>query len=124
MIPRNVVLPKADRDAGYYWELPDGTKQNRCPRHHLKEDPEWWQSMILTYNAYEKGFLPGNGGIDQQPTLLVPLMATISSAISDEDELEQIARNKKQSLASKANAQAGGSGTKGATRSVVPKRGR
>lgn len=69
-----------------------------CPRRHIKEDPDWWQSMIMTYNAYEKGFLPGSGGIDDQPHLLVPLMATISSAISDEDELERQQAQRKKTM--------------------------
>lgn len=56
----------------------------------------------MTYNAYEKGFLPGAGGIDDQPYLLVPLMATISSAISDEDELERLQAQRKKTMANQS----------------------
>ncbi len=62
-------------------------KQNRCPRRHIKEDPEWWSNIIGTYNAYDKGFLPARGAMDDQPALFEPIMATMSSAISLEDEL-------------------------------------
>jgi hypothetical protein len=79
----------ADRDAGNYWELPDGEKQNRCPRVAIHENPDWWGDVSTTYSAYEKGFLPSQGGIDDQPALLVPIMATISSALDDERELKQ-----------------------------------
>lgn len=79
----------ADRTAGNYWELPNGEMQNRCPRTFIHENPDDWQDIITTYSSYDKGFLPSQGGIDDQPTMLVPLMATISSALEEERELKR-----------------------------------
>lgn len=75
----------------------------------------------MTYNAYEKGFLPGAGGIDDQPHLLVPLMVTISSAISDEDDLERMQSQKKKSMASQSRqGNAKQSGTQGNSTGYAP----
>lgn len=77
----------------------------------------------MTYNAYEKGFLPGPGGIDNQPYLLVPLMATISSAMNDEDDLERQLSDKRRKMV--RDSQAPGSGGPGYAPIGVPgKRGK
>lgn len=44
---------------------------------------------MTTYGAYEKGFLPAYGGLDDQPAMFMPIMASISSALDDERELEK-----------------------------------
>jgi hypothetical protein len=77
----------------------------------------------MTYNAYEKGFLPSSGGIDDQPYLLVPLMATISSAMNEEDDLERQLSAKRRKMAK--NSQAPGNGGPGYSPIGVPgKRGK
>lgn len=83
----------------------------------------------MTYNAYEKGFLPSAGGIDDQPHLLVPLMATISSAISDEDELEREQAQRKKTMATQSKMPKGnpksvlhGGATPGYAPVPIPKR--
>lgn len=63
--------------------------------------------MILAYNAYEKGFLPGPGGIDNQPQLFVPIMATISSAIHDEDDLERNTSEKRKTMVASSRGSQG-----------------
>jgi hypothetical protein len=60
----------------------------------MREDPDWWVSIVTTYNAYEKGFLPNVGGIDDQPSLLVPIMAIMTSAIHDEEELDRLTKDR------------------------------
>jgi hypothetical protein len=39
---------------------------------------------MSAYNAYDKGYLPTSGGLDQQPALFHPIMSVIQSSISDE----------------------------------------
>jgi hypothetical protein len=85
---------EADRKEGFYWELPDGEKQNRCPRVAIKADPEWWSDIAQAYSSYEKGFLPVQGGLDDQPALFQPIMATVASALDDERDLAKIQRDR------------------------------
>ena len=108
---------------GYYWELPNGEKQNRCPRVHIKEDPEWWMDIILTYQAYEKGFLPSAGGIDAQTYLLVPLMATISSAINDEEEMERVLASKRKGMVENSRNKGSKPAPRNAKMPIPPKKG-
>lgn len=50
--------------------------------------------MMTAYAAYDKGFLPVHGGTDDQPALFIPIVLTISSAINDEQSLEDDKRKK------------------------------
>lgn len=100
MIPVGRVSP-SDQKEGYYWSLPNGDKQNRCPWVKIKEDPIWWEHIITAYVGYEKGYLPHTGGLDDQPALFSPTMAIISSAMKDEDDIESEQAKALQSTASK-----------------------
>lgn len=104
-------MPTADKKAGNYWHYPDGTKQNQCPWRFIKEDPEWWYSMITAYNAYEKGFLPSPGGTDAQPALFEPIMASISSAIHAEEDYEREEGKRRDKLVEQSKT-AGNAGSK------------
>lgn len=84
--------------------MPDGEKQNRCPRTYLKEHAEDWSYIIGAYNAYEKGFLPTAGGMDAQPALFLPTMIVIHSAIQDEQEYQKALAEKRKALVEQTNA--------------------
>ena len=90
---------------GYYWELEEDGEfipQNRCPRRFIKEDPTWWSEIMMAYNGFEKGLLPSQGGLDDQPALFQPIMAIISSALEDERNLEEEKRKKQDALVQKS----------------------
>lgn len=82
--------------------------------------------MITTYKAYDKGFLPAKGGLDDQPALFLPTMQVISSAINAEQELEREKSKKRQSMIERSQAQAkssaGGKGNPGMAR--IPTKGK
>lgn len=50
--------------------------------------------MVNAYSAYEKGYLPVTGGLDEQPALFQPMMTTIASALQDEDDFEKAERDR------------------------------
>ena len=104
MIPKHVMLPPEDKKEGNYWELPNGEKQNRCPRTYINEEPENWSYIVSAYNAYDKGFLPSPGGMDAQPSLFMPTMTIIHSALQEENEYERQQAEKMRELADRTNA--------------------
>lgn len=66
-----------------------------CPRYVIKEDPEWWNSLIIAYNAYQAGFLMEAGGIGNQHALYPSLMYTLA---------DEFAKVEKANEADKPNA--------------------
>lgn len=42
---------------------------------------------MSAYAAYEQGFLPTSGGMDDQPALFFPIVSTIKAAVSAEADL-------------------------------------
>jgi hypothetical protein len=80
-----------DRKKGIYWYLGD-EGQNRCPRVHIKEDPEWFAALLTAHNAYQLGHLTHAGGLDRQPCLFIPLMSVITEQLNREKEYEASTR--------------------------------
>lgn len=63
---------------------------------------------MTTYGAYEKGFLPAYGGLDDQPAMFMPIMASISSALEDEREFEKQTKQSRDNMVSRTQDQQSG----------------
>jgi hypothetical protein len=66
----------------------DGLDRKRCPARVLLEDGPWFYKLVTAYNAYEKGFLPEAGGMDDQPAKFPVLMQLMQNAVNTVMEIK------------------------------------
>lgn len=60
----------------------DGETLARCPRRPLLDDSGFYSEVFWLYQAYQKGFLPEEGGLQDQATVLIECFQVIDAAIS------------------------------------------
>lgn len=123
MIPKGAGLRPKDQREGNYWELPDGTAQNRCPRVHIRENPRFWDEALVAHSAFDKGFLPEAGGTDKQPALFMPIMVTISSAIEDERQWEKATKDRQDAIMREQQTAMASGNNPGFARIPTPRKG-
>lgn len=71
----------------------DGKNVDTCPRRPLLDEPGFYRELFFLYRAYQKGFLPEPGGLNDQPAYLISCFQVIDAAIA-EVEREQDRKRK------------------------------
>lgn len=78
-----------------------GEEYYRCPLRPLYENPDKLPEIIWYYRSYNKGFLPVEGGLLDQPHKLLSCIKVIDKAYNmaeaEKAEKEELARKRKQS---------------------------
>lgn len=59
----------------------DGEELLRCPRRPLLEDPEFFSELFWNYKAFQRGFLPNAGGLEDQPVMLMDSFRVLEQAL-------------------------------------------
>ena len=89
-----------DPMGGKVWRRPaqlpltiDGELVWRCPRRPLKDDPTYWQRLLLHYDLFRDGHLPDEGGVSSQSFKAISLFGVVADTMAecDRDRDEQAA---------------------------------
>lgn len=61
----------------------DGEDIFRCPRRPILEEPVYFSAVFRAYGDYQRGILPENGGVLDQPARLLQSFRVIDEAAAD-----------------------------------------
>jgi hypothetical protein len=61
----------------------EGERVMRCLRRPLLDDPQFYGYVLNASGHYQRGLLPGPGGVLDQPALLMSYLAVVEAARLD-----------------------------------------
>ncbi len=79
----------------------DGEEQRRCPRRPILEDPEYYSDIFYLYRKSEAGYLPEDGGLNNQPAKLMELFREIETTrytIGQHKEEKEAAKRRRNAI--------------------------
>lgn len=84
----------------------DGVALTRCPRRPLLDDPDFYSEVFWLYQAYQKGFLPEEGGLQDQATVLISSFQVIDAAMSAAEAERERIRKSREAMEKRARGMA------------------
>lgn len=67
----------------------------RCPLRPTLDRPAFYQRLFWLYGNYTRGILPEDGGLSNQPALLVEAFEVLDAAYSEAKDIMEAAENRK-----------------------------
>jgi hypothetical protein len=66
-----------------------------CPRRPIKDNPGYWNTLLLTHRLFKAGVMPDEGSLSQQSAKGIRMLTVFDGAINRfEAEKMEIARRK------------------------------
>lgn len=68
---------------------PQGIKVTTCPRHYILTHGRAFTKVMNAYHEKEKGFLPDEGGLNEQSAQMMKAIGIVGAAVSEAKQIKR-----------------------------------